>query len=344
MIIFENDYCEGCCPEILSRLTETNMEQTATYGEDLYCASAREKIRAACLAPGADVHFLVGGTQANATVISAALRPHQGVISAVSGHISGHESGAIEATGHKVLALEAPDGKLRAEQVRAFCEAHWSDVTREHTVQPGMVYISQPTESGTQYSLAELEALAGVCRERGLMLFTDGARLGYSLAAEGNDVTLSDLARLCDVFYIGGTKVGALFGEAVVITNAALKRDFRSIMKQRGGLMAKGRLLGLQFDALFTDGLYERLSRHAVELASELRAAFAKKGWAMRYDTRAAQVFPIVPDAALSALSDHYTFSFWEKTDENRTAVRFCVSWATRRENVERLIRDVEEL
>jgi len=252
MIYFNSDYLEGAHPALMAKLNETNMVQTVGYGEDEYCAAAREKIKAACGAPEADVHFLVGGTQTNTTVIAAILRPWQGVLSAVSGHINCHEAGAIESTGHKVITLPTTNGKITARQVADYVDWHRNDESTEHIVQPGMVYISHPTEGGTLYTKAELTALYDTCRRCGLPLFIDGARLGYGLMADGTDLTLPELARLCDVFYIGGTKVGALFGEAVVIMNESLKKDFRFIMKQRGGRLAKGRLLGVQFDALFT--------------------------------------------------------------------------------------------
>ena len=341
MIRFECDYCEGAHEKIMRRLCETNMEQAPGYGEDAHCAHARELIRQACGAPEADVHFLVGGTQTNTTVITAALRPHQGVISAVSGHISAHETGAIEARGHKVLTLPSDDGRITAGQVRRLCEEHRGDANREHLVQPGMVYISYPTENGTIYTREELEALYAACREHSLPLFIDGARLGYGLAAEGSGLTLADIAALCDVFYIGGTKVGALFGEAVVITNPELKRDFRYYIKQCGGMLAKGRLLGVQFEVLFEDGLYFEISRRAVELAQRLRRAFEEAGFAMLFDSPTNQQYPILPDELIESLGKKYSFSFWQRVDEGHSAVRFCTSWATREENVDALIADI---
>ena len=341
MIHFECDYTEGACPEVLARLTETNMLQTEGYGEDEFCAAAAERIRALCAAPDAAVHFLVGGTQTNATVISAALRGHEGPLCAVTGHINAHETGAVEATGHKVLTVPSDDGKIRAAQIADYVEAHLNDAAFEHMVRPGMVYISHPTENGTLYSLAELEEISAVCRRYGLYLFVDGARLGYGLAAPGADVTLPDLARLTDVFYIGGTKVGALFGEAVVITNDALKRDFRYFIKRHGGMLAKGRLLGVQFDALMTDGLYFRVSERAVALAMKLRAAFERSGFPLAYDSPTNQQFPVVPDALLEKLSKKYVYSVWGKPDAEHTTVRFCTSWATREEDVDALIADI---
>ncbi|GAA4724740.1 threonine aldolase family protein [Brevibacillus fulvus] len=344
MIRFENDYTEGAHERILQRLWDTNYEQTPGYGTDEHCEKARAYIRKACDREDIDVHFLVGGTQTNMTVIASILRPYQGAVSATTGHIAVHETGAIEATGHKVLTLPSDDGKIRAEQVRELYDAHWNDATHEHIVQPGLVYISHPTENGTTYTKAELEALSKVCRECGLPLFMDGARLGYGLAAKGNDLSLADIARLCDVFYIGGTKVGALFGEAVVITNDALKKDFRYMIKQRGGLLAKGRLLGIQFETLFENGLYGELSRHAVEMAMMIREAFVQKGFSLRYDSTTNQQFPILPDEVLTELGKTYSFSFWEKIDDNHSAVRFCTSWATKKENVEKLIEDIRAL
>lgn len=343
MIRFENDYAEGAHRRILERLMETNEEQTPGYGVDEHCKKAREYIRKACGAEDADVHFLVGGTQTNTTIISSILRPHQGAVAATTGHIAVHETGAIEATGHKVLTVPSDDGKIRAEQVKEIYEAHWNDEAHEHVVQPGLVYISHPTENGTTYSKSELEHLSKVCRECGLPLVIDGARLGYGLAAEGNDLTLPDIAKLSDVFYIGGTKVGALFGEAVVIMNDALKKDFRYMIKQKGGMLAKGRLLGLQFEALFEDGLYFEISDYAVQLAMMIREAFVAKGYSLRYDSRTNQQFPILPDHVLLELGKTYSYSFWEKADATHSVVRFCTSWATKRENVEKLIGDIKE-
>lgn len=343
MIRFESDYLEGALPEIMRRLAETNNEQTPGYGEDAYCALAAARVRRLCAAPAAAVHFLVGGTQANMTVIAAALRPHQAVLAAQTGHIAVHETGAVEAAGHKVLTLPSGDGKIAAGQVRSAVEAHWADPTHEHQAQPAMVYISQPTENGTVYSLPELEELSAVCREKGLLLFADGARLGTALAVPGAPA-LPDMARLCDVFYIGGTKLGALFGEAVVITNPALARDFRYIVKQRGGMFAKGRLLGIQFDTLLADGLYEKTARREVALALRLRRAFEAKGWPLLYDSPTNQQFPIVPDGALDRLAEKYSFSEWARTDAHHRAVRFCTSWATRPEDVEALAADIAAL
>ena len=341
MIRFECDYGEGAHPRILERLAATNMEQTAGYGEDPHCEAARGYIRELCRMPDADVHFLVGGTQANLTVIAAALRPHQGVIAAESGHITVHETGAIEATGHKVITVPGENGKITAGEVRGVCDSHWRDPTHEHIAQPAMVYISNPSEIGTIYTLAELEEISKVCRKCGLPLFMDGARLGYGLACELCDYTLADIAALCDVFYIGGTKVGALFGEAVVITDAALKRDFRYIMKQRGAMLAKGRLLGIQFEALFEDGLYFEISRHATELAMKLRAACTAKGYPFLVDSMTNQQFPILPNSLIERLKVKFAFSLWQPTDAAHTAVRFCTSWATKEEHLDELIAEL---
>lgn len=344
MIRFECDYLEGAHPKILEYLTTTNFEQTPGYGTDTYCEKARSIIKEKCNSKEADVHFLVGGTQTNTTVIASILRPHQGVLCASTGHINVHETGAIEATGHKVLSIPSDDGKITALDIQKAYEAHFNDSTAEHMVQPGMVYISYPTENGTLYTKEELEAISCVCHKFNLPLFLDGARLGYGLTAVGNDVTLEDIARLCDVFYIGGTKVGALFGEAVVITNPSLNKDFRYFIKQNGGMLAKGRLLGIQFTALLENNLYFEIASYANNLALKIRDAFLSKGCSFRYDSITNQQFPIIPDEYLEKLKDKYSFSFWEKVDKNYTAVRFCTSWATKEEDVETLISDIIKL
>lgn len=344
MIQFQCDYNEGAHPRILERLIQTNLEQTVGYGEDHYCESARNVIKEVCGRADADVHFLVGGTQANATVISSVLKPYQGVICAHTGHINVHETGAIEHGGHKVLATPSKNGKLDADDLLKCIQDHYSEDGPEHTVQPGMVYISFSTETGTIYSLSEIRAIRHVCTEYGLPLFIDGARLGYGLASEGCDVTLKDIADLADVFYIGGTKQGALFGEAVVITNNDLKKDFRYCIKQNGGMLAKGRLLGIQFLTLFEDGLYFRLSEHAVSLALKIRDAFKAKGYPFIADSPSNQQFPILPDEVLEKLGKDFLFSIWQKTDEKHTAVRFCTSWATSPEAVDKLLNAIEAL
>ena len=343
MIRFESDYTQGAVPEIIERLTATNMEMTPGYGEDEYCESARDKIRKEINMPDADVHFLVGGTQTNLTFIASAIRPYQGVICADTGHIHVHETGAIEACGHKLLTLPNTDGKITAEQVAALSDGHYADPTFEHTPQPGMVYISQPTENGTLYSKAELSALSAVCRERNLTLYMDGARLGYALACKRNDLTLSDITKLCDAFYIGGTKVGALFGEALVITKESCKKDFRYMMKQKGAMLAKGRLLGLQFDTLFTDGLYYKVSENAASLAEKIRGAFEEKGIELYFDSPTNQQFPVLTKEQYDALAKDFVFCDWCRKGDS-FVVRFCTSWATDEKDVEKLVRCIETL
>ena len=337
MIYFNNDYSEGCHQKVLDALIRTNMVQTLGYGEDEYCAQAAAKIKALCGKEDLAVHFLVGGTQANLTVIDAALRPHQGALCPVGGHINVHETGAVEATGHKVLPQPSDDGKITAKQVRDAVISHRNDSSFEHIVQPKLVYISNPTEYGTLYSKEELTALSETCHELGLYLFLDGARLGYGLMAEGYDVTMEDIARLCDVFYIGGTKVGALFGEAVVISNPALKEDFRYLIKQHGGMLAKGRLLGVQFDALMTDNLYFEIAGKAVRLADKIRATLDSLGVSYLVPGITNQIFPILSDKCLEQLSKDFCFTEMERVSDTHRAIRFCTSWATTEENVDKL-------
>ena len=341
MIRFNCDYSEGAHERILKKLVETNLEQTPGYGEDHYCGEAASIIRNLCKREDADVHFLVGGTQANMTVIASALRPHQGVVGAVSAPINVHETGSIEAAGHKVLALASEDGKISASQVETLYLEHIHDESFEHMVQPKMVYISNPTELGTIYTRAELEALYGVCRRYGLYLFVDGARLAYGLMAEGNDVDLPVLAANCDVFYIGGTKVGALFGEAVVILNEGLKPDFRYHIKQRGGMLAKGRLLGIQFSELLKDGLYMELGRHADRLAGKIRKACEDKGYPFLVYNTTNQVFPIMPDQVLKQWEGRFSYTHQGRVDDSHTAIRLCTSWITSEENVDILVREI---
>lgn len=344
MIRFNSDYLEGAHPRILERLADTNMAQTPGYGEDMFCERARNTIRGLCDAPDADVHFLVGGTQANATVLAAALLPYQGVISADTGHIAVHETGAIEASGHKVIALQNTDGKLSAGQISECCRLHFSDESHEHMVMPAAVYISSPTEVGTLYSRGDLEALRAVCDRWNLLLYLDGARLGYGLASPENTLDLPFIARTCDVFTIGGTKQGLLFGEAVVIRRDALKKNFRYVVKQRGGMLAKGRLLGVQFEEMLKDGLYMELSRHAIELAMKLRDALRALNVPVLVDSPTNQQFPILPNVVLSMLAQKYSWATIERVDAAHTAVRFCTSWATRESDVDRLIEDLEKL
>ena len=343
MIYFNNDYSEGCHERVLEALAKTNLEQTPGYGEDGHCRRGAELIRRLCGREDLAVHFLVGGTQANLTVIDGGLRPHQGVLAADSAHIHVHETGAVEATGHKVLALPSSDGKITGAQVAAAVEEHWENPSFEHTVQPKMVYISNPTELGTLYSLRELEELSRVCREKGLYLFLDGARLGYGLGAKGYDVTLPDIARLCDVFYIGGTKVGALFGEAVVIGNSRLQEDFRYLVKLHGGMLAKGRLLGIQFETLMEDGLYFEIATRADALADRIRQALDRAGFPLLVEGVTNQIFAVFPDQALEQLEKRYVFCPDRRVDEGHRAVRICTSWATREEAVEQLCRDIEK-
>lgn len=344
MIRFDCDYTEGAHPKILEKLSMTNYEQTIGYGEDTYCKEAKRLIKEKCGREDIDIHFLVGGTQANLTVIAAALRPHQGAIAASTGHINVHETGAIEATGHKVLPLNSSDGKLTAGQIQDACDAHFNDPTAEHMVQPKLVYISNPTEIGTIYSKAELTAISETCKKNKLILYMDGARLGYGLCAKDNDLDLQTIAKLCDIFYIGGTKIGVLFGEAVVIANEALKEDFRYLIKQKGGMLAKGRLLGIQFSTLFEDDLYFKMSKHADEMAMLIKKALTEKGYAFLIESSTNQQFPIMPDAVLEKLSKDYVYSYWQRVDETHSAVRFCTSWATKEENVVKLIESIKSI
>lgn len=344
MIRFENDYSEGAHHRILDMLVETNLEQTPGYGVDYHCDNARKYIREYCEDQNLDVHFLVGGTQANTTVIASILKPYQGVVSANTGHINVHETGAVEATGHRVISVDSEDGKLTADQIREAYDNHWNDVTHEHMVQPGMVYISHPTENGTIYSKKDLEEISQVCNELGLPLFMDGARMGYGLMADGNDLSLPEISKLCDIFYIGGTKVGALFGEAVVIRTEALKKDFRYNIKQRGGMLAKGRLLGIQFEALFQDGLYFEISKNAIQMAMKIKNAFKERGNEFLYDSPTNQQFPILTHDQIEKLSLNYSFQHWAKVDGTRDAVRFCTSWVTEETNVDKLVEDIKKI
>lgn len=338
MLSFESDYTEGAHERILNRLTETNLEQLSGYGADHYCESAKEKIREACACRDAEIYFLAGGTQANAIVIDSLTDRYEGVVSADTGHVNGHEAGAIEFTGHKVLAVKGHEGKLRAEDLNQYMKHFLDDQNHDHMVFPGMVYISHPTEYGTLYALKELAAISEVCRKYSLPLYLDGARLGYGLMSRETDVTLPDIARYCDVFYIGGTKVGALCGEAVVFTRNAPKH-FMTIVKQRGALLAKGRLLGIQFDTLFTDDLYFSISRHAIDMAELLKKGFQEKGYTFYLESPTNQQFIILENSRMERLREQVSFSFWETYDENHTVVRFATSWATREEDIERLMK-----
>lgn len=337
MLSFENDYSQGAHPQILRRLGETNMEPLSGYGADKYCESAKKKIRDACDCPKADVHFLVGGTQTNAVIIHTMLANYQGVVAAVTGHISCHEGGAIESGGHKVMTLPHHKGKLDCQELTDFLETFFQDANHEHMVFPGMVYISHPTEYGTLYTKPELEKLHQICTQYGIPLFMDGARLGYGLMAAGTDVTLADIARLCDVFYIGGTKVGALCGEAVVFTKGNTPPHFLTQTKQHGALLAKGRLLGIQFDTLFTDNLYFDISRHATKMADKLKKLFLEKGYTFYMDSPTNQQFIILENQQMERLAKQVVFSFWETMDDTHTVVRFATSWATTQEDLDAL-------
>lgn len=337
-LFFASDYQEGAHPRIIQRLTETNLLHTSGYGTDEICESARKCIRMACNCKEAEVHFLVGGTQTNATVIDALLRPYEGVIAPDSGHISLHEAGAIEAGGHKVLTISHKLGKISAEAVEEYCKAYEQDLNHEHMVKPGMVYISQPTEYGTLYSLQELMELSRVCRENQISLYVDGARLAYALACKQNDVTLKDMARLCDVFYIGGTKCGAMLGEAVVIPRPGSIPHFFTIMKQHGALLAKGRILGIQFDVLFEDGLYDSIGKGALAAADRIKAGLEANGYKLAFDSPTNQIFVSLTDEEYSKLSDYVEFSFWEKLNNGHTVVRLATSWATSEDDVEKLL------
>lgn len=344
MYLFHNDYNEICHPAVIEKMQLNLGKQMPGYGEDDVCKNAAEIIRKLCADEKLAVHFLVGGTQANLIVISAALRPHQAALGAHSAHINVHETGAVEATGHKVLSLPSKDGKITAAQIQQTMQAHHADEAREHIAQPKLVYISNPTELGTIYSLKELEEISEVCKTYNLYLFVDGARLGYGLAAAGNDVTLQDLARLTDAFYIGGTKVGAMFGEAVVISNPALAEDFRYIIKQRGAMLAKGWLLGLQFEALLEDGLYLQIASHADRMADKIRATLKKLQYPLLIDGVTNQIFPVLPDAMLEKLKENFTFTEQERVNAEHRAVRFCTSWATTEEAVDALCKALENL
>lgn len=337
MLNFASDYIAGAHPEVLRRLNETNLENLSGYGTDEYCESAIKKIREAAESDDIDVYFLVGGTQTNQVVIGTMLKPYEGVIAAKTGHVSLHEAGAIEYTGHKVIELECSNGKITADTVANWTDAFYSDENHEHMTCPGMVYISYPTEYGTLYSKTELQALYNVCKERDMCLYIDGARLGYGLASGECDITLSELCKLCDIFYIGGTKVGALCGEAVVFTHNNMPKHFNTMVKQRGAMVAKGRLLGIQFDALFTDDLYMRIGQHAIDMADRLKKIFSDKGYRFFLDSPTNQQFIILNNEDMDRLSKEVIFSFWEKYDENNTVVRFATSWSTKESDLKEL-------
>lgn len=337
MLHFDCDYMEGAHPEVMRRLLETNLEQTPGYGCDPHTERARELIRQACGAPQAEVHFLVGGTQTNATVIDGLLRRHEGVLAAESGHINVHEAGAIEAAGHKVLTLPSHEGKVRAEEVDRRIEEFYRDETWPHMVAPGMLYLSHPTEFGTLYTLSEMEAIHAVCQRYSIPLYLDGARLSYALASEENTLTLRDIARLCEIFYIGGTKTGLLFGEAVVITRPELLPHFFTLVKQHGALLAKGRLLGVQFETLFTEELYLRIARQAISTARRLKEALLAKGYRLHIDSPTNQQFFVLPNREIDRLSQYATFELWGPRGKEESVVRFVTSWATTDEQIDAL-------
>lgn len=339
MLSFVNDYSEGAHPAVLDAFVRTNLQQEPGYGDDAFCASAREKIRAACGDPNADVFFLAGGTQTNQVVIDTMLAPYEGVVACETGHVSVHEAGAIEYTGHKVLTVPQHEGKMDADELDAYVSTFFADENHDHMVFPGLVYISHPTEYGTLYTLSELEALRKACDRHGLKLYLDGARLGYGLVAPGNDVTLADVARLTDAFYIGGTKVGALIGEAVVFPRRGMPTHFVTMVKQHGALLAKGRVLGIQFDVLFTDDLYTRIAHNAIACADVLRAAFKEKGYRFLVENTTNQVLVVLDNERFEQLRQVVATAFWERVDDSHTAVRFATSWATRMEDVEALVK-----
>jgi threonine aldolase len=338
MLLFESDYIEGAHEKILQRLIETNMEKLSGYGNDKYCEQAKYKIKEACKCPQADIYFLVGGTQTNTTVIDSLLKQYEGVIAASTGHISTHEAGAIEFTGHKVIELPHQQGKIEASDLKKYLETFFADKNHEHMVFPGMVYISHPTEYGTLYAEKELIRISAICKTYKIPLYLDGARLGYGLMSQHTDLTLPVIAACCDVFYIGGTKVGALCGEAVVFSKNNTPKYFITIMKQHGALLAKGRLLGIQFDTLFTDNLYFKISRHAIEMAELLAQGFQKNGYPFYLDHQTNQLFIILENEKMKQLQKNVSFGFWEKLDDDHTVVRFATSWATKKEDVEALI------
>ena len=338
MIYFNSDYTAGTHPRVLERLVETNLEHTVGYDNDQYTAHAKTLIREEIGCKDAEIMFLVGGTQTNATAIDGILARHEGVLAAESGHIAVHESGAIEASGHKVLTLPHYDGKVRAEDVEHFIAEFYADETYPHMVAPGMLYISQPTEYGTVYSLKELETLSDTCHKHNIPLYIDGARMGYALASEGADFTLRDIARLADVFYIGGTKLGTLFGEALVITNPTLLKNLFPLVKQHGALLAKGRLLGVQFEAMFSDGLYYTIGRHAVEQALRIREAFRAMDYEVVIESPTNQQFFRLPNEVIDSLREEASFDYWGARGETHSIVRFVTSWSTTAEDVDRLI------
>ncbi|MBQ0000462.1 MAG: aminotransferase class I/II-fold pyridoxal phosphate-dependent enzyme [Clostridiales bacterium] len=344
MLLFACDYLEGAHEAILEAFVRTNREQLPGYGNDHYCESAKEKIRKACDAPDAEIYFLAGGTQTNSTVIAAYLAAYEGVVAVETGHINVHEAGAVEYTGHKVMTVPQHQGKMCPQELEAFLAKFWNDPSHEHMVFPGMVYISHPTEYGTLYTRAELEAISAVTNKYQIPLFLYGARLGYGLCSSSTDVTIQDIARLCDCFYIGGTKVGALCGEAVVFPKGNAPKHFLTITKQHGAMTAKGRLLGVQFDTLFTDDLYFKIARGAIELADYLKAEFVKRGYKLYLDSPTNQQFIVLENAEMEQLKEQVGYEYWEPYDETHSVVRFATSWATTREMVDELFSIIDGL
>lgn len=344
MVSFESDYIAGAHPEVLRKLAETNLEALSGYGTDPYCESAKQKIRDLIGIPDADIFFLAGGTQANAVVISTVLADCEGVVAAKTGHISTHEAGAVEYTGHEVLELPQTDGKIDPDTLDGYLSAFFADENHEHMTFPGMVYLSHPTEYGTLYSKAELAAISEICRKYRLSLFLDGARLGYALMSRETDLTIADIAALCDVFYIGGTKVGALCGEAVVFTKGNMPKHFLTSVKKRGALLAKGRLLGVQFDALFTDDLYFRIGRHAVDMADRMKEIFRSHGVPFYIQSPTNQQFVVLENEQMNSLAEKIVFSFWEKKDEAHTVVRFATGWSTTENDLLALDKALNEI
>lgn len=344
MLHFESDYNTGAHPDVIKRLVETNAEALSGYGTDKYSESAREKIRKICECPDAEIVFISGGTQTNAVAVALSLRDFEGVIAAHTGHVSLHEAGAIEYTGHKVIALPGTDGKLSADTIREYCEVFYADENRDMMVYPGMVYVSYPTEYGTLYSKAELTAVADVCRDYNMKLFLDGARLGYGLMSSASDMTIADIARICDVFYIGGTKLGALCGEALIFTKNSMPPHADGSIKRRGALMSKSRVLGVQFDALFTDDLYFRIGKHSVELAEKMRDVFARHGFSFLLNSPTNQQFPIIENNMLAALREKAAVGFWEKYDDTHSVIRCATCWSTTEEDIEELDKILGEI
>ena len=334
MISFSSDYVTGAHPRVLKALVDTNLEFLPGYETDAYCQSAEKKILDACDCPDGQVFFLVGGTQTNQVVIDTVLAPYEGVISAKTGHINAHEAGAVEFTGHKVIEIPGHEGKLKAEDADKYLAAFYADENHEHMVFPGMIYISMSTEYGTIYSKAELQALYDVCRKYDIPLYIDGARLGYALCSPECDLTFAEMAKLCDVFYVGGTKMGALCGEAVVFTHNNAPARFITRVKQHGAMLAKGRLLGVQFDALFTDGLYFEIGRHTIEMSEKVKKIFSDKGYKFFIDSPTNQQFIILDNSEMEELKKKVEFSFWEPYDEDHTVVRFATAWSTTDEHL----------